>query len=305
MDLSEELRKYKELLDEGIITQEDFDNKKRELLDASIKEKNKGNSSLASIKSLKDNITKRATGGANWNSEKESDTSDTDDETTLISASTNDSEDITKEHDQVAETTSSSMPVHRTKKKIPIIPIVVIGIVVLVLTAVLFFGSGKIYKNKQFNASYEKVYSEFEKSAHKNLGSNITFDANSDIGEHGYTFKYKDVIGYLIIDEEDDKASMVTVAASYDSFYSSREDDAVDVLATLFLTCDPSIKRADIESEIASNMEELKKNASGYGDKQSMNIFEFKGIPYIFSYSYYYSSDTDVFQLAIYEPKGE
>ena len=53
------------------------------------------------------------------------------------------------------------------------------------------------------------------------------------------------------------------------------------------------------------NMKKLKKSATGYGDTQSMDLYEFRGISYIFSYTHYYSSDTDVFQLAIYEPKNE
>ena len=41
MDLTEELRKYKALLDEEIITQEEFDKKKKELLEVASKGTNK------------------------------------------------------------------------------------------------------------------------------------------------------------------------------------------------------------------------------------------------------------------------
>ena len=311
MDLTEELRKYKALLDEEIITQEEFDKKKKELLEVASKGTNKEILSFPKFKTPKTNIIKETsmeTNAVSENKDEEGAEKIQIEPETANDSATGSTDSPVADNNQVVEFVSDSHK-SQVQRKIPIIPIA-IGLIAIVLLVVLVpkMSGGKLYKDGKFTASWEKVYSSFESSVHDNLGTNIVFTEDSSMGEHSYTFTTKNETCYFIIDTEsdDDKAHMVTLATTnpYDDSEWDRSE-IIDVLTTLFLAIDPSLKKSDVKSEITGRVEALRNEATGYGDKKATKLYEYKGISYILGYTYMYASDYDMYQLAIYEPDKE
>ena len=312
MDLSEELRKYKALLDDEIITQEEFDRKKKELLGLTTKGINKEKISLSKIKNPKDNNTNNSIPEqrADFESNNIEIPETMLDEQKVSEISGADYGDIPlSENGQDVKIIASSQNYKSKKKKFPIIPIA-LGVIILGLIVVLLpkLSGGKIYKNGEFKADWKAVYTSFENSLHNNLSSEIKLEEDNSLRGHSYTFKYLDETCYFTIDTEDgdDKTNMISLATS-NAYDDSRYDRThiIEVLTTAFLAIDPSLNKASVKSEVTGRVESLRNEATGYGDKNAINTYEYKGISYILGYTYMDSIDYDVYQLSIYEPEKE